>query len=248
MNNSDNRSPLLNRSGVKGLRLNLQPTGEPLTEESQRESQPRLETDQSSNAERMLSLLQDKMKSRPGLENEKRILALVNSIDKEVVMLDNRMDVQLEQHEKDFLAAYRKHMIAVQKELTDLKNKGTETELQLKQDKKIAHLEKQINQYKEDCTNIMKYCRLQQKVLTQLKTEQRALADDDTFLGEQINESKIDTYNLKVKLADIHNQCKEQNNQNVLVQDELQNLIQQSEEYHVGQEATQTAMLKSMSE
>jgi hypothetical protein len=44
-------------------------------------------------------------------------------------MLDNRMDIVLEQHEKDFLSAYRKHMIAVQKELTELKNKGTETEL-----------------------------------------------------------------------------------------------------------------------
>ena len=39
------------------------------------------------------------------------------------------MDVVLEEHEKNFLSAYRKHMIAVQKELTDLKQKGTETEL-----------------------------------------------------------------------------------------------------------------------
>lgn len=48
------------------------------------------------------------------------------------MQLDNRMDIVLEAHEKDFLAAYRKHMIAVQKELSDLKNKGTDTELQLK--------------------------------------------------------------------------------------------------------------------
>jgi hypothetical protein len=39
------------------------------------------------------------------------------------------MDLVLEEHEKDFLAAYRKHMIQVQKELTDLKNRGSETEL-----------------------------------------------------------------------------------------------------------------------
>jgi len=48
------------------------------------------------------------------------------------LQLDNRMDIVLEAHEKDFLAAYRKLMIAVQKELSDLKNKGTDTELQLK--------------------------------------------------------------------------------------------------------------------
>ena len=39
------------------------------------------------------------------------------------------MDSVLEEHEKDFLAAYRKHMIQVQRELQDLKSKGTETEL-----------------------------------------------------------------------------------------------------------------------
>lgn len=39
------------------------------------------------------------------------------------------MDLKLEEHEKNFLSAYRKHMISVQKELTDLKSKGTETEL-----------------------------------------------------------------------------------------------------------------------
>lgn len=51
------------------------------------------------------------------------------------------MDIVLEQHEKDFLQAYRKHMITVQQELNELKSRGTEAELQMKQDKKIAALE-----------------------------------------------------------------------------------------------------------
>lgn len=59
------------------------------------------------------------------------------------------MDEVLEQHEKDFLKAYRKHMITVQQELSDLKAKGTDAELQLKQDKKIKHLEAEINLYKD---------------------------------------------------------------------------------------------------
>jgi hypothetical protein len=42
------------------------------------------------------------------------------------------MDVVLEQHERDFLSAYRKHMIEVQQELNQLKAKGTDAELQLK--------------------------------------------------------------------------------------------------------------------
>jgi hypothetical protein len=55
-----------------------------------------------------------------------------NEIDDEVIRLDNRMDMVLEQHERDFLSAYRKHMIEVQQELNQLKAKGTDAELQLK--------------------------------------------------------------------------------------------------------------------
>lgn len=64
------------------------------------------------------------------------------------------MDLVLEQHEKDFLAAYRKHMIAVQKELTQLKQKGTDQELQMKQDKKIAHLQREIAKFRQRCMDI----------------------------------------------------------------------------------------------
>lgn len=87
---------------------------------------------------KMMKLLSVQLKETSGLDDEKKIVALVNSIDDQITQLDNRMDLVLEQHEKDFLSAYRKHMVAVQKELTELKLKGTETELQLKQDKKIG--------------------------------------------------------------------------------------------------------------
>jgi hypothetical protein len=46
-------------------------------------------------------------------ESEERIIQLTNQIDEQILYLDNRMDMVLEQHEKDFLSAYRKHMIAV---------------------------------------------------------------------------------------------------------------------------------------
>jgi len=52
-----------------------------------------------------------------GVDVEKKIVQLTNEIDDEVIKLDNKMDVVLEQHERDFLSAYRKHMIEVQQEL-----------------------------------------------------------------------------------------------------------------------------------
>jgi len=60
-------------------------------------------------------------------------------------MLDNRLDMVLENHEKDFLSAYRLHMVHVQQELTELKTRGTEAQLQQKQEKKIASLEFELN-------------------------------------------------------------------------------------------------------
>jgi hypothetical protein len=47
------------------------------------------------------------------MENELKIVSLTNQIDDVVLKLDNTMDVVLEKHERDFLQAYRKHMIQV---------------------------------------------------------------------------------------------------------------------------------------
>ena len=44
-------------------------------------------------------------------------------------MLDNRLDLVLEKHEKDFLSAYRYHMVKVQSELTELKGRANEKQL-----------------------------------------------------------------------------------------------------------------------
>ncbi len=41
------------------------------------------------------------------LDDEKRIIDLTNKIDDLVLLLDSQMDIHLEQHEKDFLKAYR---------------------------------------------------------------------------------------------------------------------------------------------
>lgn len=76
--------------------------------------------------------------------------------------------MRLEKHEKDFLAAYRYHMVKVQQELTDLKNMGTQLDLQKKQDKKIAELDMQIAHFKADCLSLMRYCKLQQQKITDL--------------------------------------------------------------------------------
>ena len=58
-----------------------------------------------------------------------RISEIDKNIDEEVVNLDDKLDKVLEKNEKDFLMAYRFHMLKVQNELMQLKKKASETEL-----------------------------------------------------------------------------------------------------------------------
>ena len=94
-------------------------------------------------------------------DNDQKIIQLTNEIDNQITDLDEKLDHVLEKHEKDFLKAYRFHMLKVQEELSTLKQRANEKELKNKQDKKIAALEQEISKYRDDCSSIMKYCQMQ---------------------------------------------------------------------------------------
>ena len=74
-------------------------------------------------------------------EIHERIGEINSGIDETVKDLDHKLDVVLENNEKDFLMAYRFHMLKVQNELMVLKKKAGETELKAIQDAKLADLE-----------------------------------------------------------------------------------------------------------
>lgn len=70
-----------------------------------------------------------------------------DDINLQIEELDQKLDIVLEKNEKDFLTAYRFHMLKVQNELMQLKKKANETELKSLQDSKLAELEKEIHKY-----------------------------------------------------------------------------------------------------
>ena len=55
--------------------------------------------------------------------------------------MDTQLEQVLEKHERDFLTAYRFHMLKVQKELVALKQKANEEELKSLQEAKLKALE-----------------------------------------------------------------------------------------------------------
>ena len=59
----------------------------------------------------------------------RRINEIIDDTNHEIEGLDAKLDKVLEKNEKDFLTAYRFHMLKVQNELMQLKKKANETEL-----------------------------------------------------------------------------------------------------------------------
>jgi len=88
----------------------------------------------------------------------------------------------LEKRERDFLNAYRFHMVRVQDELNALKAKANEKELKSRQHQKIHSLEVEINKYRNDCSNIMRYVNMQKQLIADYTLRKRELRDDEDFL------------------------------------------------------------------
>lgn len=72
-------------------------------------------------------------------------------------MLDNfdeHLDNILERNEKDFLTAYRGHMLKVQKELEYFKAKTSEQEFRMKMDEHVQKIEKSLEWFRSEALNL----------------------------------------------------------------------------------------------
>mmetsp|Transcript_994 Transcript_994/g.1194 ORF Transcript_994/g.1194 Transcript_994/m.1194 type:complete len:102 (+) Transcript_994:150-455(+) len=89
----------------------------------------------------------DEQMEKSVAETQGRIATLQVNIDTTIENLDAKLDTVLEKNEKDFLTAYRFHMLKVQNELMQLKKKANETELKTLQDTKLAELDKEQHRF-----------------------------------------------------------------------------------------------------
>ncbi len=86
-----------------------------------------------------------------------------NELQNLISELDTKFDRVLERHEKDFLSAYRGHMIKVQKELNYLRRKAKEQEIKLKKDERINNLQKSLDWFRKEALKLGKTCEYQKK-------------------------------------------------------------------------------------
>ena len=114
--------------------------------------------------------------------------------------MDTKLDNVLERHEKDFLKAYRVQMLKVQDELSQLRQRANEKELQSKQEKKITALEQEIAKYRNDCESIMKYCSMQKQLIGDYTLRRRELREDEIYMETEVTQGKLDHVKLRIAL------------------------------------------------
>jgi hypothetical protein len=120
-----------------------------------------------------------------------QIEGLQGQINTQVLELDTQLESILERHERDFLTAYRFHMLKVQKELVALKQKANEEELKSLQEAKLKALEQQIRDIRVGCMKIRGECDKQEKVIGELKERKMELDDDRRFLDFEIRDCRL---------------------------------------------------------
>lgn len=134
-------------------------------------------------------------------ETQNRIETLKADINDEIVNLDEQLDDVLEKNEKDFLMAYRFHMLKVQTELMQLKKKANETELKTLQDAKLAELNKEMHRFQVDCMEVRRYCDDQEKKVKALDFQKGILEEDQEFLDFELRDGREQNAVLKLALA-----------------------------------------------
>jgi hypothetical protein len=135
-------------------------------------------------------------------------------IDEAITALDRSLDQVLEDNEKDFLMAYRFHMLKVQDELMLLKKKAGETELKAIQDAKLNELEGELRAIQQQCMDSRKECDMQEKVIKKLAFEKQIMIDEEKFLDFEIRDGKEQNATLKLDLSRQLSQLDEQSADN----------------------------------
>ena len=129
-----------------------------------------------------------------------RVKDLHGKIGSVVNHLNEKIALVLQKQEKEFLAAYRAHMLSVQKELQQLRAKANEAELAMKKNEKIRSLEDERNWYRKEALRLDKFATAMKKDLKYMKEKLESIEDDRKWLERQLKSSKKSNKLLRAEL------------------------------------------------
>ena len=96
----------------------------------------------------------------------------------------------MQKHEADFVLSYKDHMTQVQLELAEFKKKSSDFYLNLKKSEKVRMLEGALSLFRGECTKLG-------ASYGTLKEKSRAMANELTFVNEEMQSWKDEAKTLK---------------------------------------------------
>jgi hypothetical protein len=100
--------------------------------------------------------------------------------------LSNKLTVVSNSQEKEFLSAYRVHMLGVQLELKELKLKVAKAELSLQDDGEVSKLEDECNWFRTETNRLNTHCSSMKSDIASMKNRLDTLRDQNKFLSSQL--------------------------------------------------------------
>ena len=100
--------------------------------------------------------------------------------------LSNKLTTVSNSQEKEFLSAYRVHMLGVQLELKELKLKVAKAELSLQDDGEVSKLEDECNWFRTETNRLNAHCSSMQADIISMKNRLTTLRDQNKFLSQQL--------------------------------------------------------------
>jgi len=119
--------------------------------------------------------------------------------------------------EKEFLSAYRVHMLSVQEELRDLKSQVTDAEVALNDDEEVSRLEHEVTWFSDETARLRNQSHSMRKDMQHVLSRIDALREQRQYLNEQL---KTTLKRSRILEAELH-----------IMSDRSQALLQQSGDF-----------------
>mmetsp|Transcript_6796 Transcript_6796/g.10224 ORF Transcript_6796/g.10224 Transcript_6796/m.10224 type:complete len:415 (-) Transcript_6796:134-1378(-) len=100
--------------------------------------------------------------------------------------LNEKLNVVASVQEKEFLSAYRVHMLSVQLELKELKLKVAKAEMSLQDDGEVSKLEEECNWFRTETMRLQTHSSTMQTDIQAMKSRLAALRDQNKYLSNQL--------------------------------------------------------------
>lgn len=124
-----------------------------------------------------------KKEERPAVQEARRRYNSVNNL---IGQLSNKLTGVASNVESEFLAAYRVHMMAIQVEIKELKERIVQAEVALKEDGQVAKLENEVTWFSNESIRLRTHANNMQKDMQNIVGRIETLREQKAYLSEQL--------------------------------------------------------------